>query len=110
MINGLLLKFKLIQHHSHKSQQLEQPDAYWSSITRVYSQLQGLVDGQNAGAGVSGTKMTRLQVILINLDGDLFDLIPAFIPTSEQRTKKGVLGHCTSFIRVTFYFTTHHNS
>jgi len=60
-------------------------------------QLQGLVDGYQQFC-MKSKYLTRLQMLMTNLDGDLFDIIPAFIPQSMPKRNHG---HCTSFVRFT---------
>jgi len=95
---------------------------YWEQVGYIMRQFQGMYDAYQRYA--PGSKvlspftpfpttsrshshtqlqpMTRLDLLMTNLDGDMFDIIPAFIPSAAPTllTKAPRPGHCTSFVRV----------
>jgi len=60
---------------------LNPSDPYWSHINLILTQLQGLLDGYNAYADPKKS-MTFLQFMLINMDGDMADLMAAMNASS----------------------------
>jgi len=52
-------------------------DLYWSSVEKIYAQLQGLHDGYKTSPcskEKNFEKLSEFEFLLLNLDGDLYDL------------------------------------
>eukprot|EP00026_Physarum_polycephalum_P001877 Phypoly_transcript_01880.p1 GENE.Phypoly_transcript_01880~~Phypoly_transcript_01880.p1 ORF type:complete len:531 (+),score=96.77 Phypoly_transcript_01880:1380-2972(+) len=69
----------LSQNNAYMLQQIKEnpSDPYWVHIGLILTQLQGLLDGYNSVAD-SSKQMTFTQFMIINMDGDMADLLAAF--------------------------------
>jgi hypothetical protein len=81
-------------------------DPYWVHIGLVLLQLDGLLDGYNAYAS-STTQMTPLQFLLMNMDGDMADLMAAMNDSSvDWNDDMSVIrnyiynSHCSVLVKV----------
>lgn len=54
----------------------DQSDPYYTTLRKVLSQMQGLLEGQNYGAA-EGEKLSMTDVLLLEAAGDLYDILPA---------------------------------
>jgi len=70
-----------------------QADDYWLAIGMLRAQMEGLLVGYNvhsACSAVTGFEpMAHLDLLLVNLDGDLFDLVSAYPGGSTNATAAG---------------------
>eukprot|EP01116_Phalansterium_solitarium_P000183 TRINITY_DN10100_c0_g1_i1.p1 TRINITY_DN10100_c0_g1~~TRINITY_DN10100_c0_g1_i1.p1 ORF type:complete len:556 (-),score=154.75 TRINITY_DN10100_c0_g1_i1:222-1889(-) len=90
-------------------------DRYWDQVQLVLAQLDGLVGGQNDYAAAADTKLEFWQLYLLNMLGDLDDLIPALqrqehvaqgVPVPDLADENHVdwvrfHSHCSSIVKPT---------
>ncbi|EGC39069.1 hypothetical protein DICPUDRAFT_148187 [Dictyostelium purpureum] len=84
-------------------------DPYWIQVKNSMTQQLGLFEGYNAAAG-SDYQKTFLEIYMINLYGDLGDIVTAttqnnthFSPMNQKNVEEymATTGHCTTLIKLT---------
>jgi hypothetical protein len=83
-------------------------DPYWTQVSLMWKQWQGLFDGINAAPGPN---MTKAELLVLTSLGDMFDIIPGLKPESRPNWRKmpkheymqwfAAQTHCTSLFKVT---------
>ncbi|RYG68181.1 hypothetical protein EON64_05755, partial [archaeon] len=63
------------------AQSKRKEDVYYDKLAKFLLQFQGMLDGQNAVAA-SGEKVSYLDLLLLEGSGDLYDIIPATVPSA----------------------------
>eukprot|EP01031_Cornospumella_fuschlensis_P032158 gene32158-38898_t len=56
-------------------------DVYYDKLAKFLLQFQGMLDGQNAFAA-DGEKVSYLDLLLLEGSGDLYDIVPATVPSA----------------------------
>ncbi|CAE8588097.1 unnamed protein product [Polarella glacialis] len=77
------LEFILAQdsYYRTEAQRRAASDDYWHAVAMVLAQFDGLLEGYQLGCVGVESPMTHQELLLLNLDGDLFDILVAF-PTT----------------------------
>jgi hypothetical protein len=82
-------------------------DPYWAHIGLILTQLAGVVDGYNSYTEDKSKKLSFMQFMLINMDGDMEDLLDALNVTSfDWSNEKAIIerymfnSHCSVLVKV----------
>jgi hypothetical protein len=71
---------------------LGEDDDYWLAISQITATMDGILEGYNQHSACAQEEgfvaMTALEINLVNLDGDLFDLMTAYPDHSSQSNKR----------------------
>jgi hypothetical protein len=83
-------------------------DTYWTHVSLIWEQWNGLYDGMVAAPGPN---LTKTELLTLTSLGDMFDIIPALQPSSRPDWRKmpkhefmvwmAKQTHCTSLFKVT---------
>jgi len=89
------------------SQQGTTDTAYWTHVGLVWTQLMGMVDGYTAGNTNPAQVLELVHFLIINMDGDLEDLLPALNQTSVEWDDMDAVAnyhlhntHCSALVKV----------
>ena len=91
-------------------------DTFWDQIANIMFQFDGLLDGYTNATKSSGLpSLTRADFLMLNGDGDLFQIVPAVVPrkvfnfttmtNDEAEHTLAAMGKCSSIIKVTGDFS-----
>eukprot|EP01113_Clastostelium_recurvatum_P013539 TRINITY_DN1719_c0_g1_i2.p1 TRINITY_DN1719_c0_g1~~TRINITY_DN1719_c0_g1_i2.p1 ORF type:complete len:584 (+),score=142.12 TRINITY_DN1719_c0_g1_i2:60-1754(+) len=103
---------KNVEYMNKQIQANSATSPYWYQVGLVWQQLKGLVDGYTAVAAPNTLTIGMTEFLLVNMDGDLTDLLPALnvsqrFPDWEEVTPLDISnwifrnGHCSALIKVT---------
>eukprot|EP01031_Cornospumella_fuschlensis_P035022 gene35022-42412_t len=63
------------------AQSKRKEDVYYDTLAKLLAQFQGILDGQNAAAA-DGEKLSFTDLLLLEAAGDLYEIIPATVPSA----------------------------
>jgi len=75
-------------------------DIYWQEIGLVWSQFQGLYDAYSSIASPN-MQLTRVEMLMINMAGDMIDILPALIFDDIFAMQRKRRTHCSALVRFT---------
>eukprot|EP00928_Gymnodinium_smaydae_P069957 TRINITY_DN538_c0_g4_i1.p1 TRINITY_DN538_c0_g4~~TRINITY_DN538_c0_g4_i1.p1 ORF type:complete len:606 (+),score=76.61 TRINITY_DN538_c0_g4_i1:37-1854(+) len=90
--------------------QADPSDEYWSAVRFMYTQLDGLLAGLNSRLA-SSREFQRLDILLIQLHGDMGDIVPAVnelarinfdkVASKELAMWTQLRSHCSALVKLT---------
>eukprot|EP01060_Flectonema_neradi_P030152 TRINITY_DN430_c1_g3_i1.p1 TRINITY_DN430_c1_g3~~TRINITY_DN430_c1_g3_i1.p1 ORF type:complete len:553 (+),score=98.41 TRINITY_DN430_c1_g3_i1:75-1661(+) len=91
---------------------MNEGDVFWDQVANVMHQFDGLVDGY---ANTSMSALNQADFLMLNGDGDLFQIVPAVVPrkvyqfdtmtNDEAEDTLAKMGKCSSIIKTTGDFS-----